>query len=54
MGRPNLTLKADGENVPHHDAEADGQIDAAGHHRQGRGEREQGHDRFIREDRARS
>ena len=37
MRRPRFDLKADGENVPHHDAEADGQIDAAGHHRQGRG-----------------
>ena len=45
-------LKADRENVPHHDAEADGQIDAAGHHRQGRGEREHRDDRFVGEDRA--
>ena len=40
-------LQADGENVPHDDAEADGEIDAAGHHRQGRGQRQHGDDRLV-------
>ena len=45
-------LEADRENVPHHDAEADGQVDPAGHHRQRRAERQQRDDRLVGEDRA--
>src|SRR6266581_724709 len=48
-----LDLERDRENVPHHDPEADRQVDAAGHHRDHRGKREQRDDPFVAEDRAR-
>ena len=49
---PVLTWRPHRQDVPHDDAEADGQVDAAGHHRQRRGEREQRDDRLVGEDRA--
>ena len=45
-------LQADRQDVPHDDAEADVQVDAAGHHRDRRGERQERDDRLVGEDRA--
>ena len=52
QGTPDVDLQADREDVPHDDAEADGEVDAAGHHRQRRGQRQQRDDRLVGEDRA--
>ena len=40
QGRPVLGLQGDGQDVPEHDAVADGQVDPAGHHRDHRRQRQ--------------
>ena len=42
-----LDQQAHRQDVPHDDAEADGEVDAAGHHRQRRRERQQRDDRLV-------
>ena len=51
-GHAVLDLQADRQDVPHDDAEADVEVDAAGHHRHRGGERQQRDDRLVGEDRA--
>ena len=48
-----LDLQADRQDMPHDDAEADGEVDTACHHRQCRRQRQQRDDCLVAEDRAR-
>ena len=48
-----LDLQADRQDMPHDDAEADGEVDTACHHRQCRCQRQQRYDCLVAEDRAR-
>ena len=52
QGRPILGLQRDREDVPEHDAVADGEVDPAGHHRDHRRQRQHRDDRLVAEDRA--
>ena len=46
-----LNLESYGEDVPHHDAEANREVDAAGHHRHHRRQRQQRDDPLVTQDR---
>ena len=47
-----VRLQADREDVPEHDAVADGEVDLAGDHRDHHAERQDGDDRLVGDDRA--